>query len=230
MHLTIRPSAQRGLADHDWLRSRHSFSFAHYHDRRHMGFGHLRVINQDVVAPGRGFGTHPHRDMEIISYVLRGALEHRDTLGTGSVIRPGEVQLMSAGSGIAHSEYNASASEPVEFLQIWVQPSERGGPPSYAQAAFDTSTLGLRCVVSPDGRDGSLVARQDFCLYRVLLPHGESLDVPLERSRSWVQLVAGELVVNGAGLRAGDGLAVEGASSLSLTASAAVEALVFDLL
>lgn len=227
--MSIRRSDQRGRADHGWLDTRHSFSFAHYYDPRHMGFGHLRVINQDIVAPGRGFGTHPHRNMEIISYVLRGSLEHKDTIGTGSVIRPGEVQLMSAGSGIAHSEYNASRTEPVEFLQIWVLPAQAGGPPRYEQAAFDVQTAGLQCVVSPDGRDGSLTIGQNMCLHRLLWSDGGATTYTLERKRAWLQLIRGELVVNGAGLYAGDGLAIEGADTLKITGSGQVEALLFDL-
>lgn len=227
MHL--RKSDQRGLADHGWLRSRHTFSFARFYDPAHMGFGHLRVINQDVVAPGQGFGTHPHRDMEILSYVVRGALEHRDTLGTGSVIRPGEVQLMSAGRGIAHSEYNASADAPVEFLQIWILPSERGGAPAYQQRAFDTAARGLTRVVGPDGGDGALAIKQDMELHRLLLDDGQEARHPLARDRGWVQLVRGALVVNGVALRPGDGLAVEGGGELAFRAEGEVEALVFDL-
>lgn len=227
--LHIRRSADRGHADHGWLHTRHTFSFAHYHDPRYMGFGKLRVINQDIVAPGRGFGTHPHRHMEIISYVVRGALKHRDTLGTGSVIRPGEVQLMSAGQGISHSEHNASATEPVEFLQIWVLPQTAGGTPRYEQRAFDTEADGLRLVVSPDGRQDSLTVGQDVDLYRLMLHGGGDLRHAMQRRRAWVQLISGELVVNGAGLNPGDGLAVVGADTLSLKGSGDVEALVFDL-
>jgi redox-sensitive bicupin YhaK (pirin superfamily) len=230
LQMHIRRSADRGHADHGWLDTRHSFSFANYYDPRFMGFSHLRVINQDVVAPGRGFGAHPHRNMEIISYVLRGGLEHRDTLGTGSVIRPGEVQLMSAGRGIAHSEFNASKADPVEFLQIWILPREAGGQPRYAQAAFDLAETGLRLVVSPDGRDGSLTIGQDMDLYRLLLPEGGTAAHTLQRKRAWVQLIRGELVVNGAGLFPGDGLAVEAADTLQLVGTGDVEALVFDLL
>jgi len=229
LQMHIRRSAERGHADHGWLDTRHSFSFAHYYDPQHMGFGHLRVLNQDVVAPGRGFGTHPHRNMEIVSYVLRGALEHRDTLGTGSVIRPGDVQLMSAGQGIAHSEYNASSSESVEFLQIWILPRHAGGSPRYDQRAFPRTETGLRLVVSPDGREDSLTIGQDMDLYRLLLPQGGTLEHPVARSRVWVQLIRGELVVNGAGLHPGDGLAIDGAERLILEGRGEVEALLFDL-
>ena len=228
--LHLRRSAARGHADHGWLDTRHTFSFAHYHDPRHMGFGHLRVINQDVVAPGRGFGTHSHRNMEIISYVLRGGLQHADTLGTGSVIRPGEVQLMSAGRGIAHSEHNASATDPVEFLQIWVLPHAAGGTPRYDQRAFPLTETGLRRVVSPDGRDGSLRVGQDLDLFRLLLPAGGTVHHTLARSRAWVQLIRGTLQVEGVDLHPGDGLAIEHADTLELVGTGDVEALVFDLL
>lgn len=230
VQMHIRRSSDRGHADHGWLDTRHSFSFAHYYDRQYMGFGHLRVINQDVVSPGRGFGAHSHRNMEIISYVLRGALEHKDTIGTGSVIRPGEVQIMSAGKGIAHSEYNASSTDPVEFLQIWVLPAEGGGAPRYDQKAFGLDETGLRLVVSPDGRDGSLKVGQDMDLYRLLLPEGGTAQHTLSRKRAWVQLIKGELVVNGAGLFPGDGLAVDAADVLDIVGTGDVEALVFDLL
>ena len=149
----VRRSSERGHANHGWLNTRHSFSFARYYDRQHMGFGHLRVINQDVVSAGRGFGTHPHRNMEIISYVLRGALAHRDTLGTGSIIRPGDVQLMSAGAGIAHSEFNASQTEPVSFLQIWIMPRTGGGQPRYEQRTFPKTETNLKHIASSDGRN-----------------------------------------------------------------------------
>lgn len=227
--MEIRRSDARGHADHGWLESHHTFSFASYRDPRFMGFGPLRVINQDRVQPGTGFGTHPHRDMEIVSYVLSGALEHGDTLGTGSVIRPGEVQLMSAGSGIAHSEQNHSAEQPVEFLQIWILPREGGGQPSYQQRDFGQEP-GLRLVVSPDGRDGSLTIKQDAALWRALLEPGQRLDHPIQRSRAWVQLVRGTLEVNGVRLQPGDGLSLQSEASLALSAPEGdVEALIFDL-
>lgn len=229
VQLQLRPSGQRGHADHGWLDTRHSFSFARYYDPRHLGFGQLRVINQDVVAPGRGFGAHSHRSMEIISYVLRGALEHRDSIGTGSVIRPGEVQLMSAGRGITHSEFNASATEPVEFLQIWIQPNIQGGAPRYAQAQFDTTEPGLRLVVSPDGREGSLTMQQDADLHRLLLPAGATESLAPRHDRVWVQLISGQLTVHGQPLAAGDGLALRGARAVELVAESDVHALVFDL-
>ncbi|MCK6504899.1 pirin family protein [Myxococcota bacterium] len=234
MQMEIRRADQRGHADHGWLDSHHSFSFASYHDPRYMGFGHLRVINEDRVIPGEGFGTHPHRDMEIVSYVVSGALAHRDTLGTGSVIRPGEVQLMSAGKGIAHSEMNASDREPVHFLQIWILPARAGTAPRYEQRAFlapDGSPQdGLTLVASPDGRDGSLTIGQDVDLYRALLAPGARVEPALRRRRAWVQMVHGELEVEGVLLRAGDGLAIVDAAGLRLSAHDRVEALLFDLL
>ncbi len=227
MHL--RSSEQRGHTALGWLDSRHSFSFGHYRDPGFMGFGHLRVINQDVVMPGRGFGTHGHRDMEIISVVLRGGLAHADSLGTGSVIRPHEVQLMSAGRGVSHSELNASRAEPVEFLQIWVTPNQRGAEPRYQQRAFDPDQRGLVRVVSPDGADDSLVVRQDMSLLQLRLDGGARAQHAIERDRAWVQVVGGDLEVNGVALRPGDGLAIDGGSSLRFVAAAPVEALVFDL-
>lgn len=226
--ITVRPSEARGKANFGWLDSRHTFSFGQYLDPAHMGFGHLRVVNEDRVLPGRGFGTHPHRDMEIISYVVDGELAHRDTLGTGSVIRPGEVQIMSAGTGIAHSELNPSPSNPVHFLQIWIQPARTGASPRYDQRAFSTEP-GIRRVVSPDGRDGSLTIGQDAELFRALLPAGSRWTHPVSRPRAWVQVVRGELSVSGTPLRPGDGAAITGEPSLELVATTEVEALIFDL-
>lgn len=231
MQIDIRKSDARGRANHGWLDTRHTFSFADYFDRAHMGFGPLRVINEDRVAPARGFGTHPHRDMEIVSYVVDGALAHRDTLGTGSVIRPGEVQLMSAGSGIFHSEMNPSPDEKVHFLQIWIVPEKRGGRPRYAQKAFPRDAKRpLQLVVSPDGAEGSLVIGQDARIYRALLDEGEAVSHPVERGRrAWIQLVRGRLALGGEVLEAGDGAAISGADALPLEALSEVEALVFDL-
>jgi quercetin 2,3-dioxygenase len=231
MQMQIRRAADRGQADHGWLHSQHSFSFAGYRDREFMGFGALRVINQDVVAPGRGFGTHPHRDMEIISYVVEGALEHKDTIGTGSVITPGEIQLMSAGRGISHSEYNHSGDTPVQFLQIWILPRERGGEPGYQQRRFPRDAGGpLRRVVSPDGADGSLAVKQDMELHRLLLAEGEAVTHRPARDRVWVQVIRGTLDVAGARLFPGDGLAIVEARDLPLVAhEGEVEALIFDL-
>jgi len=228
MQMEIRRAADRGHADHGWLDTNHTFSFAGYYDPRFMGFGALRVINQDRVAGGRGFGTHPHRDMEIISYVVEGALEHRDTIGTGSVIRPGEVQVMSAGTGVAHSEFNHHADQPLHFLQIWVLPRHAGNTPRYDQKAFATDEP-VTLVVSGDGRDGSLQIDQDVDLYRVRLGEGADATVPLAHDRAWVQVIDGELVVNDVILKPGDGLAVVDAPSLALRANEAVHALLFDL-
>lgn len=229
MRMVIRRAADRGSADHGWLNSQHSFSFAGYRDPRFMGFGPLRVINQDRVHPGRGFGTHSHRDMEIISYVIDGRLTHRDTIGTSGEIVPGEVQLMSAGTGIAHSEMNASSDEAVHFLQIWVMPGQQGTPPRYQQRAFPRTEDGLRLLASPEGREGSLTIGQDIDLYRLLLTAGEAARHPIRRARSWVQVVHGQLAVNGALLYPGDGLAVTEASVLELEAHGDTEALIFDL-
>lgn len=228
MKLSILKANDRGDADHGWLHSRHTFSFAGYYDPRRMGFSHLRVINEDRVDAGRGFGTHPHRDMEIVSYVIDGELGHRDTLGTGSVIRPGEVQLMSAGSGIAHSEMNPSPERPVHFLQIWILPAKAGTKPRYDQRDFGRDP-GLRLVVSPDGRDGSLQIGQDTDIHRALLSAGTTTTLPLRHTRAWVQVVRGQLDVNGAQLRDGDAVAIEDASSIPLRADSEVEALIFDL-
>jgi quercetin 2,3-dioxygenase len=231
--IVVRPAAERGIDNLGWLDSRHTFSFGHYYDPKHMGFGPLRVINEDRVQPGGGFDTHGHRDMEIISYVLEGALEHKDSIGTGSVIRPGDVQVMSAGTGIRHSEFNHSNQEPVHFLQIWVLPDAQGLKPRYDQKTFpDAEKRGrLRLVGSPDGRDGSIVIHQDAELYASLLDDGETVNHSLEPGRkAWLQVVRGEVAVNGETLRAGDGAAVERESKLAVTARAdGSEILLFDL-
>lgn len=231
MRMAIRRSADRGGADHGWLKTRHTFSFAGYYDPGFMGFGPLRVINQDRVEAGRGFGTHGHRNMEIISYVVSGALEHRDSMGTGSVIRPGEVQLMSAGTGVTHSEMNHSAEEEVQFLQIWILPEQGGTRPRYEQKAFATAPDdGVRLVVSPDGRDGSLTVGQNVDLYRVLLAPGQRASQALTRRRAWIQVVCGPLQANDVLLNDGDGLAIESPGDVDLIAGdSEVEALLFDL-
>lgn len=228
MNMEIRRADQRGHADHGWLDSRHTFSFADYHDPRHMGFGDLRVINQDRVEAGQGFGTHSHRNMEIVSYVLDGALGHKDTLGTGATIRPGEIQLMSAGKGIAHSEMNASKTDPVRFLQIWILPREANTDPGYQQREIPDRD-GLVLLVSPDGRDGSLTIRQNTELWRLRAKAGESLPFSPSRGKVWIQVVTGELEVAGVSLRDGDGLAVTDPRELQLVTKTPVEALVFDL-
>jgi len=231
--IAVRPAAERGIANFGWLDSRHSFSFGHYYDPRHMGFGPLRVINEDRVRPGAGFDTHGHSDMEIISYVLEGALEHKDSIGTGSVIRPGDVQRMSAGSGIRHSEFNPSNSEPVHFLQIWLLPNEEGLTPSYEQKTFaDGEKRGrLRLVASRDGRDGSVRIHQDANLYASLLDKEEAVTHALAAGRrGWIQVVRGAIEVNGKSLRAGDGAAASDVSALTVTATAdGSEFLLFDL-
>jgi redox-sensitive bicupin YhaK (pirin superfamily) len=230
--LTIRRAGQRGSANHGWLDTRHTFSFADYHDPQHMGFRALRVINEDRVAPGRGFGTHPHRDMEIISYVLEGALAHRDSLGNGGVIRPGEVQRMSAGTGVRHSEHNASQEQPVHFLQIWIVPTARGLPPSYEQRAFDPHERdgALRLVVDPDGREGALKINADARLYTTSLRAGAQVEHEVKAGRhAWIQVARGVIEVAGETLEAGDGASLSEAGSLVLKAIEPAEVLVFDL-
>lgn len=232
MTLTLRKSDERGHANLGWLDSRHSFSFGHYHDPKHMGFGPLRVINDDRVAPGGGFATHPHSDMEIISYVLEGRLAHKDSLGTGSVIRPGDVQRMSAGTGIRHSEFNASKTEPVHFLQIWIIPERNGLAPGYEQKTFaDAEKRGkLRLVGSRDGRDGSVTIHRDVDLYASLLSAGETVTHQLPAGRgAWVQVARGSLILNGERLAEGDGVAVSTPGALRLEGVDDAEALLFDM-
>ncbi|HMJ13861.1 MAG TPA: pirin family protein, partial [Polyangiaceae bacterium] len=207
----VRPAAERGHAQHGWLDSHHTFSFADYYDPKHMGFRALRVINEDRVAPGKGFGTHAHRDMEIISHVLEGALEHKDSLGTGSIIRPGDVQRMSAGTGVRHSEFNASNRELVHFLQIWIVPAKQGISPGYEQKSFsDAEKSGRLCIVaSPDGRDGSVTLHADALLYVGRFGAGESAELPLSTGRHvWVHVARGTVRINGNELGAGDGAAL----------------------
>jgi quercetin 2,3-dioxygenase len=230
--LTLRRSAERGHANHGWLDSHHSFSFANYYDPEHMGWGNLRVINEDRIAPGTGFGTHGHRDMEIISYVLEGELSHKDSMGTGSVIRPGEVQRMSAGSGVLHSEENASRDKPVHFLQIWIIPEKAGIKPSYEQKAFSVSERRgkLRLVASRDGRDGSVTVHQDAALYLALLEKAERATYePPPGRHAWVHVARGEIELNGKRLREGDGAAVTGEKRLEIEGKDSSEVLVFDL-
>jgi hypothetical protein len=230
--VTIRRSRDRGRSDHGWLQSAHTFSFADYQDPRHMGFRRLRVINEDRVAPGRGFATHGHRDMEILSYVLEGGLAHRDSLGNGSVIQPGDVQRMSAGTGVTHSEYNASTTDPVHFLQIWILPAVAGLSPSYEQRTYpdDEKRGRLRLIASPDGREGSVTVHQDVRAYAAVLAAGEPLHAPLARDRhAWVQVARGAVQLDGEALEQGDGAAVSDADGLALSARTPAEILVFDL-
>ena len=230
--LIPRRAAERGHANHGWLDSHHTFSFAGYFDPRFMGFEQLRVINEDRVEPGRGFGTHPHRDMEIISYVLDGALEHKDSMGTGSIIRPGDVQRMSAGTGVTHSEFNPSRTEGVHFLQIWLLPSENGIRPSYAQQHFSAADRDgrLRLLASPDGRDGSIGVHTEASLYAGLFGAGQGDRLPLaEGRRAWVQVARGVVEVNGLRLEAGDGLALVDEPAVELRGVDGAEVLVFEL-
>ncbi|MGH7392239.1 MAG: pirin family protein [Candidatus Rokuibacteriota bacterium] len=228
----VRRSDERGRFDHGWLDTRHTFSFADYHDPRWMGFRHLRVINEDRVQPGQGFPTHGHRDMEIVSYVLAGGLEHRDSLGTGSVIRPGDVQRMTAGTGVRHSEFNASAAEPVHFLQIWILPEAADLPPGYEQKTFaEADRRGrLRLVGSRDGREGSVTVHQDVALYAGVLAPGEKVAHALAPGRhAWLQVARGVVTLNGKRLGQGDGAAASGELELTVAAETAAEILLFDL-
>lgn len=228
----LRKSSERGFADHGWLKSFHTFSFANYYDPEHMGFGSLRVINEDRVDPGEGFGKHPHRDMEIISYVLDGELEHKDSIGTGSVIRPGDVQRMSAGTGVTHSEYNPSPNNPVHFLQIWIEPAKRGIKPSYEQKFFSLADKRgkLRIVASPDGRDGSVTINQDAYLYAAIVDGAEQVSYKLAEGRkAYVHMARGSATVNGRPLRAGDALQVDSESNIEIEDGSKAEVLLFDL-
>ena len=230
--ITLRKSQDRGFADHGWLKSFHSFSFAGYHDPQNMGFGNLRVINEDRIAPGTGFGTHGHRDMEIISYVLSGELAHKDTLGNVKGIPPGDVQRMSAGRGVMHSEFNHKADQTTHFLQIWIEPNVKGIPASYEQKSFaDAQKRGqLRLVASPDGANGSVTVHADARLYAGLLDGAEGAELALDPKRkTYVHLVRGELEVNGQKLVGGDAAKLEGESQLALSAGKDAEVLVFDL-
>ncbi|PKR88158.1 quercetin 2,3-dioxygenase [Pleomorphomonas diazotrophica] len=229
--ITIRKASERGHTDAGWLDSHHSFSFGHYFDPSAMGFGPLRVINDDRVAGGGGFPPHPHADMEIVSYVLEGALQHRDSLGTGSVIRPGDVQRMSAGTGIRHSEFNASATDPVHFLQIWILPEADGFAPSYEQKSFnDELTNRLRLVASRDGRDGALALHRDVDLYAGRLTAGTEVDHSFAPGRlGWLQVARGSVKINGQDLGEGDGAAIERLPDLSISAQSDAEILLFDM-
>ena len=228
----IRHADERGLANLGWLNSRHTFSFGHYYDPKFMGFGPLRVINEDRVKPGQGFGTHGHKNMEILTYVIEGALAHKDSMGTGSVIRPGDVQRMSAGTGIRHSEFNASKTEPVHFLQIWITPEKDGIQPSYEEKTFSPAEKQgeLRLIGSRDARNGSLEIHQDVDLYATRLSTAQSVTHSLGDGRKvWVQVVRGSVTLNETELRAGDGVALEGAQSIELTGRSDAEVLLFDM-
>ena len=230
--LTLRKSQDRGYADHGWLKSFHSFSFAGYYDAKHMGWGNLRVINEDRIAPGTGFGTHGHRDMEIISYVLSGELAHKDTMGNVKGIPPGDVQRMSAGTGVQHSEFNHAPKETTHFLQIWIEPNVTGIAASYEQKTFaDAEKRGvLRLVASPDGAQGSVTIHADASLYAGLFDGTETATLTLNPSRkSYVHLVRGELQINGSKLTTGDAALIDGESALTLAHGKAAEVLVFDL-
>jgi redox-sensitive bicupin YhaK (pirin superfamily) len=230
--ITIRPAAERGRTEWGWLDSRHTFSFGEYHDRRHVGFRSLRVINDDRVTPGAGFGTHGHRDMEIFSYVLEGGLEHQDSTGGGGVIRPGEIQFMRAGTGVTHSEKNASKAEPVHFLQIWVVPDTRGLAPRYDQKPFDQAAAarGFVLLASKDGRDGSIQVHQDLGLWMTRLREGDERAHDLGSGRhAWLHVARGALALNGHALAEGDGAAVSEEASLRLSGRSDAEVLLFDL-
>ncbi len=232
MKLKLRLSNERGHADHGWLDSYHTFSFADYYDPAHMGFRSLRVINQDVIAGGAGFPTHPHRDMEIFSYILYGALAHKDSMGNGRVLKPGQVQLMSAGRGVTHSEFNPSETEPGSLLQIWIRPREQGLKPSYTEwhPKPEHETAAKVLVISPDGREDSATIHQDADVYRIRLKEGESTTHELAAGRgAWFQLISGSVSVNGTPVNPGDAVSTEDSGTLTFTASKDAEALFFDL-
>ena len=230
--IEVRKSEERGGANHGWLKSQHTFSFGHYYDPLHMGFGPLRVINEDRVAPSQGFGTHGHRDMEIISYVLSGALEHKDSMGTGSVLHYGDVQRMSAGSGVRHSEFNGSSTEPVHFLQIWIEPNVQGIPPSYEERHFDQQSKQgrLRLIASQNGREGSVLIHQDASLYATILNGDDAVAHELQPGRlAFVHVIRGEVSVNGTLLHGGDAAKLSGETLVRLEQAKDAEVLVFDL-
>ncbi len=230
--IQIRKSGERGDANHGWLNTHYTFSFADYYDPRHVHFRTLRVMNDDRIAGGGGFPMHPHRDMEIVTYVLEGALEHRDSMGNGSVIKPGDIQYMSAGTGVTHSEFNASETEPVHFYQIWMFPEKQGFKPAYGQKNFsETEKRGrLRLLASPDGRDGSVKIRQDNDLYATVLAKGEKVKHELKPERhAYIQIARGSVTLNGAKLNEGDGAAISDEKAIELTGERDAEVLLFDL-
>lgn len=230
--LQIRKSEARGVANHGWLNSRHTFSFGHYHDPEHVGFGPLLVINEDKVTQAQGFGTHGHRDMEIISYVLDGALEHKDSMGTGSVLHYGDVQRMSAGTGVRHSEFNHSRTDGLHFLQIWIQPKQLGIPPSYEEKNFtpDSKKGQLRLIASGDGRDGSVLIHQDAAIYATIMNGADKLEHPLAAGRiAYAHVIRGEVVINGTALKGGDALKLTEEARVTLEQAQDAEVLLFDL-
>jgi quercetin 2,3-dioxygenase len=230
--ITLRKASDRGFADHGWLKSFHSFSFADYHDPHHMGFGNLRVINEDRIAPGTGFGAHGHRDMEIVSYVLEGALAHKDNMGNGTTIRPGDVQRMSAGRGVMHSEFNHAPNDTTHFLQIWILPNAQGVAPGYEQKHFDDASKRgvLRLVASADGREGSVSLHADAALYAGLFDGDEAANLALDPARkTYVHVARGSIEANGRALMAGDAALLAGESTLQLQHGRGAEVIVFDL-
>ena len=230
--IAVRHAADRGNANLGWLDSKHTFSFGDFHDPGHMGFGNLRVINEDRVQPGKGFSTHAHQDMEIISYVIQGALEHKDNMGNGSVMDSGEVQRMTAGTGVTHSEFNPSANELVHFLQVWILPEQQGLPPSYEQNTYssDSKNNRLRLIASPTGREGSLTVHQQVDIFASILDQDATLTHSLDAGRrGWMQVVRGTLEVNGETLNAGDGAAISETPVLTIKASEKAELLLFDM-
>jgi quercetin 2,3-dioxygenase len=230
--ITVRKSADRGHFDHGWLNTYHTFSFSRYYDPEHMGFRALRVINEDFVAPGKGFGAHPHDNMEILTYIVSGALEHKDSLGTGSTIRSGDIQRMTAGTGIQHSEFNPSKTEPVHLLQIWLEPAQRNHEPSYDQKHFSEADRRdrVRLIASPDASDGSIKVTEDIRLYASLLSAGKGASIDLQAGRhAWVQLIKGVITVNDTPLNAGDGASISGELRLTIAAGQDSELIVFDL-
>ena len=229
--ITLRPAAERGHADHGWLQSAHTFSFADYHDPQWMHFRHLRVLNDDVIVGGGGFGMHPHRDMEILTYVLRGALRHRDSMGNTAVMRAGDAQLMSAGTGVRHSEFNDSPTEPLRLLQTWILPARKNVAPSYAEKSFAAAAPGqLHLVASSAGRDGSLPLHQDCDVWLAKFAGGETISLPLRSGRhAWVQVAEGEVTLNSTALHEGDGAGLSDEIAVRLTARGPAQVLVFDL-
>ncbi|MHC2069607.1 pirin family protein [Bremerella sp. T1] len=230
--INVRKAADRGYADHGWLKAFHTFSFAGYVDRDHVQFRSLRVMNEDRVAPGQGFGTHPHNDMEIVTYVLEGALEHKDSMGNGEVLRPGEFQRMTAGTGITHSEFNPSSDEPVHLYQIWLFPDRKGHTPSYEQKRFPDEQLQntLRVVASPDAEEGSLAIHQDAKIFLSKLDAGQSVEHPVAESRhAWLQVLRGKVTLNGQSLDTSDGAAVSDERLLKIEADGDAEIMLFDL-